>query len=84
VSTPPFVLFGVGGVDMPFNSNLPKIMREKKVTYELLQGFAQISPQSVARACDERIATCTLNMLGKIAGALNVQVKDLFDETPQH
>jgi len=65
---------------MQFHSNLPKIMRNKKVTYEVLQGLAQISPQSVARACDERIATCTLQLLGKIAGALNLQVKDLFDE----
>jgi len=64
---------------MRFNSNLPKIMRNKRVTYEVLQGLAQISPQSVARACDERIGTCTLQLLGKIAEALNVQVKDLFD-----
>ena len=66
---------------MQFSSNLPEIMRNKKMTYEKLQGFAQISPQSVARACDERIATCTLQLLGKIADALNVQVKDLFGES---
>ena len=65
---------------MRFNSNLPKIMRNKKVTYDVLQGFAQISRQSVARASDGRIGTCTLQLLGKIAEALNVQVKDLFDE----
>ena len=64
---------------MQFSSNLPKIMRNKKITYEILQGLAQISPESVARACDERIGTCTLQLLGKIAEALNVQVKDLFD-----
>ena len=68
---------------MLFKSNLPQIMRSKKVTYEMLQGFAQIGPQSVARACDERIETCTLRLLGKIAEALDIQVKDLFDETPQ-
>jgi DNA-binding Xre family transcriptional regulator len=55
-------------------------MKEKHMSYELLQGFAQISPQSVARASDERIATCTLQILGKIAQALGVQVKDIFDE----
>ena len=66
---------------MQFISKLSKIMRDKKVTYEVLQGLAQISPESVARACDERIETCTLQLLGKIAEALNVQVKDLFDET---
>ena len=66
---------------MQFKSNLSKIMHNKRVTYEVLQGLAQIGSQSVARACDERIETCTLQLLGKIADALNVQVKDLFDES---
>ncbi|MDR0827630.1 MAG: helix-turn-helix transcriptional regulator [Desulfovibrio sp.] len=67
---------------MRFSSNLKKIMHNKHMSYEKLQGFAQISPQSVARASDHRISTCTLKILGKIAAALDVQVKDLFDEVP--
>lgn len=64
---------------MPFRSNLSKIMLEKKITYDDLQFAAKITRQTVARARDERIATCTLATLGKIAKVLNVDVCSLFD-----
>lgn len=68
---------------MPFRSNLSKIMTEKNVTYEELQFAANITPRTVARARDERIATCTLATLGKIAKALNVDVHSLFTYIPK-
>ncbi len=64
---------------MKFISNLPKIMTERKLTYEDLQHLAKVSPDTVARCCDERIATCKLLTLGKIAKALQIDVKLLFD-----
>jgi len=66
---------------MAIVSNLKRLMKQKGMTYEVLQGFAQISPESIARASDKRIVSCTLGMLEKIALTLEVSVKDLFDDT---
>lgn len=68
---------------MAIVSNLKRLMKQKGITYEILQGFAQISPESIARASDRRIETCTLGMLARIATTLDVSVKELFDDT-QH
>ncbi len=53
-------------------------MAERKITYEDLQHLAKVSPDTVARCCDERIATCKLLTLGKIAAALQIDVNVLF------
>ena len=66
---------------MAIISNLKRLMRQKGITYEVLQGFAQVSPESIARASDKRIVTCTIGMLEKIALTLDVSVKELFDDT---
>ena len=63
---------------MPFISNLGEIMKEKKLTYEELQFKSKVAPDTVARAKDERIASCKLLTLEKLANALNVEVCDLF------
>ena len=63
---------------MPFISNLGDIMKEKKLTYEELQFKSKVAPDTVARAKDERIASCKLLTLEKLANALNVEVCDLF------
>ena len=63
---------------MPFISNLGEIMKEKKLTYEELQFKSKVAPDTVARAKDERIASCKLLTLEKLANALNVDVCDLF------
>ena len=64
---------------MPFVSNLGRIMEEKGLTYEELQHLSKVAPDTVARARDERIATCKLFTLEKLALALSVEIKDLFD-----
>lgn len=64
---------------MGFVSNLGRIMEEKGLTYEELQFLSKVAPDTVARAKDERIATCKLFTLEKLANALNVEVKDLFE-----
>ena len=63
---------------MPFVSNLGDIMKEKKLTYEELQFKSKVAPDTVARAKDERIASCKLLTLEKLANALGVDVCDLF------
>lgn len=45
---------------MPIVSNLSKIMEKKKMTYEELQFISKVAPDTIARARDERIATCKL------------------------
>ncbi len=53
-------------------------MKQQKITYEDLQFHAKIAPDTIARCCDGRIASCKLETLEKIARALRVDVKDLF------
>ena len=45
---------------MPISSNLSEIMIDKKMTYEELQYRSKVAPDTVARARDERIASCKL------------------------
>jgi len=63
---------------MPIVSNLGRIMEEKKMTYEELQFLSKVAPDTVARAKDERISTCKLMTLEKLADALDVNVNELF------
>ena len=63
---------------MPFVSNLGTLMSKKNLTYEDLQYLSQVAPDTVARARDGRIETCQLKTLQKIAGALDVDVAELF------
>ena len=64
---------------MPFISNLSIIMKEKNMTYEELQYLSKVAPDTVARARDERIATCKLFTLEKLAKALGVSIYELFE-----
>jgi DNA-binding Xre family transcriptional regulator len=53
-------------------------MQEKDITYEELQFLSKVAPDTVARARDERIATCKLLTLEKLAKALDVNIYELF------
>lgn len=64
---------------MPFTSNLSELMRERKLTYEELQFRSKVAPDTIARVKDERIATVKLLTLEKLATALEVDVRDLFE-----
>ena len=64
---------------MPFISNISRIMEERDMTYEELQFLSKVAPDTVARARDERIATCKLLTLEKLAKALDVNVAELFE-----
>lgn len=63
---------------MSIISNLGRIMEERRMTYEELQYISKVAPDTVARAKDERIATCKLLTLEKLANALGVDVCKLF------
>lgn len=63
---------------MPIVSKLSEIMKKKGMTYEELQFLSKVGPDTVARARDERIATCKLATLEKLADALEVEVCQLF------
>jgi DNA-binding Xre family transcriptional regulator len=63
-----------------FISNLPKLMKEKKMTARAIIAATGLSPNTLTKARqDEGIAECRLSTLGRIASALEVPVKTLFD-----
>jgi DNA-binding Xre family transcriptional regulator len=55
------------------------LMEKKDMTYEELQFRSKVAPDTVARAKDERISTCKLFTLEKLAIALDVEVHELFE-----
>lgn len=67
---------------MPFISKVAFIMKEKRITYDELQFLTNLSPATIASARKQRIGSCSLNTLEKIASALEISVKDLFDYMP--
>ena len=61
-------------------SNLKKLMKEKKITMKQLEDMNGMSPSTINKARqDDGIAECRLSTLGRIATALGVPVKTLFD-----
>ena len=64
-------------------SNIKKIMKEKKIKAQDLYtaGFARGTV--TALRTDEGIAECRLSTLSRIAKALGVDVKDLFEEVEE-
>lgn len=54
-------------------------MKKQSLNYEELQYISKVSPDTIARARDNRIATCQLKTLEKIANALKVNVSELFE-----
>lgn len=64
-----------------FYSNIKKLMKEKKITMQLLSDQQGLSSATINRARqDEGIAECRLSTLGRIADALGVPTKQLYDE----
>lgn len=54
------------------------------MTYEELQFLSKVAPDTVARAKDERISTCKLLTLEKLADALEVNVSELFKHVKEN
>ena len=63
-----------------FTSNIKRLMKERKKTFREVVQESGISMQTIHKArADGEIATCRLSTLGRIANALGVPVKELFD-----
>ena len=61
-------------------SNLKNLMKEKKITMKQLEDMTGMSPSTINKARqDDGIAECRLSTLGRIATALGVPIKKLFD-----
>lgn len=62
-------------------SHIKQIMTDKKKSVRELAALSGVSHDTIVRAGkDEQIETITLSTLAKIARALRVSVKELFDE----
>ena len=61
-------------------SNLGKITKEKKMTARVIIAMTGLSPTTLTKArSNSGISECRLSTLGRIANALEVPVKTLFD-----
>jgi DNA-binding Xre family transcriptional regulator len=67
-----------------FKSNLADKMKKQEVTVRELVKQTGLSLQTVTNARGEKISSCSLKTLAKIAKALGCAVKDLFDEEAAH
>lgn len=65
---------------LPAKSHLKRIMEERGVTVREMARLARVDVTTVMRArSDTDILTCTLDTLYRIAEALSVNPKDLYD-----
>jgi DNA-binding Xre family transcriptional regulator len=65
---------------MTIYNNIKKIMTEKNITIDALAQKTNLSIGTIKRARADQIIDCRFSTLITIADALEVQVKDLFDE----
>ena len=61
-------------------SRVKETMEDQGVTMREFTARTGLSMQTVNRARGPMISRCTLETLAAIAGALGVEVKDLFEE----
>lgn len=61
-------------------SNLTRIMQEKRITYRRLSELSGLAGETINRIRGGRIYDCKLSTLDAVAKALEVKIKDLFDE----
>lgn len=61
-------------------SKVKEIMGREGLTMRDLKEKTGLSPVIIMNACSERILYCGLNILQQIASAMNVSIKELFEE----
>lgn len=68
-------------MNIKFKSNVKELMKKKKLTMQTLSEQEGLSSATINRARqDEGIAECRLSTLGRIATALGVSTKKLYEE----
>lgn len=63
-------------------SRIKEVMAQKGMGVKEVSDATGLPHVAVLNACSERIEFCGLNILNKIATALDVTIKDLFEEVP--
>lgn len=66
--------------DSKITSNVKQLMLDKKITVAGMMTLTGLSNETIMRARDHRMESCSLRTLATIAAALGVRVKDLFEE----
>lgn len=61
-------------------SNVKRLMNSKDITIRELMKKTGLANQTILKARDHRIESCSLRTLAIIAQALGCKLKDLFDE----
>jgi len=61
-------------------SNIKRLMKEKRVTVRGLMSETRLANETIVRARGAHIRQCRLETLETIAHALGCRVKDLFEE----
>ena len=64
-----------------FASNIPLLMKEKKMTARKIISITGLSSTTITKArSNSGISECRLSTLGRIATALEVGTKELYEE----
>ena len=64
-----------------FVSNIQELMKEKKITARKIIALTGLSSTTITKArSDSGISECRLSTLGRIAKALEVGTKELYEE----
>ncbi len=61
-------------------TNIKQLMEDQSITVRELARRTGLSNESIMRARDQRIESCSLRTLATIAAALGVGTKDLYEE----
>ena len=61
-------------------TNIKQLMEDQSITVRELARRTGLSNESIMRARDQRIESCSLRTLATIAAALGVKTKDLYEE----
>ena len=61
-------------------TNIKQLMETQSITVRELARKTGLSNESIMRARDQRIESCSLRTLATIAAALGARTKDLYEE----
>lgn len=63
---------------LKIESNIPKLMDKAQVSIRMLADKCGLAVETISRARDERIASCRLDTLCRIAEELGCSVEELY------